>query len=87
MRRRPKFDPVRTSSPAKHISFDQPGVFQRLSLDSYNDRILGGSYAAAEFIGLIGTAGLSFARPGYAQTNVGLPLVIKAFRFDQLQAV
>jgi putative ABC transport system substrate-binding protein len=28
-----------------------------------------------EFIGLMGTAASSFARPGYAQTNTGLPLV------------
>jgi putative ABC transport system substrate-binding protein len=28
-----------------------------------------------EFIGLIGTAAVSFPRPGYAQTNAGLPLV------------
>jgi putative tryptophan/tyrosine transport system substrate-binding protein len=28
-----------------------------------------------EFIGLIGTAALSFPRPGYAQTGAGLPLV------------
>jgi putative ABC transport system substrate-binding protein len=28
-----------------------------------------------EFIGLIGTAALSFQRPGYAQTSAGLPLV------------
>jgi ABC-type uncharacterized transport system substrate-binding protein len=28
-----------------------------------------------EFIGLIGTAALSFPRPGYAETKTGLPLV------------
>src|SRR5260221_7958493 len=28
-----------------------------------------------EFIGLMGTAALSFSRPGHAQTNTGLPLV------------
>jgi len=28
-----------------------------------------------EFIGLLGTAALSFPRPGYAETNTGLPLV------------
>jgi putative ABC transport system substrate-binding protein len=28
-----------------------------------------------DFIGLLGTAALSFPRPGYAQTNAGLPLV------------
>src|ERR1700704_1984611 len=32
---------------SKHNSFDQPDAFQLLSLGSYNDRIIGGDYAAA----------------------------------------
>jgi hypothetical protein len=52
-------DPERTSPRPKYISFGQRDIFQLLSLDSYNDLILGGEYAAA-FIGLIGTAALSY---------------------------
>jgi putative ABC transport system substrate-binding protein len=36
-----------------------------------------------EFIGLIGAAALSFPRPGYAQTNAGLPLVAVLMPFKQ----
>ena len=37
-----------------------------------------------EFIGLIGTAALSFPRPGYAQTKADLPLVglLSLLKFD-----
>jgi hypothetical protein len=47
------------------------------SFDSYIAafRSLGAGMQRREFLGLIGTAAWSFPRPGYAQTNTGLPFV------------
>jgi hypothetical protein len=52
-------------------------VFPVSSFDSYIAafRSLGAGMQRREFLGLIGTAAWNFPRPGYAQTNTGLPLV------------